>query len=143
MVRFPIVGNVCDELVDEKVAMEVEVLSLIRKHTNIPVPRVKAWGRAVDNTLGLGPFIIMDFIEGVSLSTLFRASKDARLLKEDIDDHDIEFIYKQYARILLQLFRLDFEQCFHSNQFKSFNCLANHSIQCLSQIKSSSVDLSN
>ncbi|KAH8706082.1 hypothetical protein GQ44DRAFT_819114 [Phaeosphaeriaceae sp. PMI808] len=110
MVRFSIVGNVCDELADEKVAMEVQVLNLIRQHTNIPVPRVKAWGRAVDNTLGLGPFIIMDLIEGVSVSTLFRASKNERLLKEDINDHNIESIYKQYARILMQLFKLDFER---------------------------------
>ncbi|KAF2416547.1 hypothetical protein EJ08DRAFT_555613, partial [Tothia fuscella] len=28
----------------------------------------------------------------------------------DINNHKIEFIYKQYARILLQLFKLDFER---------------------------------
>src|SRR6266480_1097052 len=96
LVRFPIVGNVCEELADEKVAMEVEALSLLREKTTIPVPQVKAWGRAVDNTLGLGPFIILDFIDGVSAGTLLRTDKEARLLKEDISNYDIEFIYRQF-----------------------------------------------
>jgi hypothetical protein len=110
LVRFPIVGNVCNELADEKVAIEVEMLTLIGQGTTVPVPEIKAWGLAVDNTLGLGPFIIMNFIEGVSIGTLFRVDKEARLLKEDISDSDIEFIYKQFAGILLQLFKLEFDK---------------------------------
>lgn len=72
MVRFPRVGRVCDKYTDEKVGMEVAALSLIRNNTAIPVPRVQAWGLAASNPLGLGPFIIMDFIEGVSLSDLLQ-----------------------------------------------------------------------
>jgi len=108
LVRLPIVGNVSKESADEKVTMEVEVLNLIRENTTIPVPHVTAWGRAADNPLGLGPFMIMDFIDGVSLSTLFRVEEKERCLKEDIGDGDIEFIYRQFAGILLQLFKLEF-----------------------------------
>jgi hypothetical protein len=70
MVRFPRVGVVCDDYTDEKVAMEVTALSLIHNRTTIPVPRVHAWGPAASNPLGLGPFIIVDFIDGVGLSNL-------------------------------------------------------------------------
>jgi hypothetical protein len=109
LLRLPLVGNVCDEYADEKVAMEIETLSIIRENTTIPVPDIKAWGLAVDNPLGLGPFILMDFIEGVSLNFL-RENNDTRLLKSTISDDQIEFLYKQFAHILLQLFHLDFDR---------------------------------
>jgi hypothetical protein len=53
---------------------------------------------------------MIDFIDGVSVGTLFRTYKYARLLKEDISNCDIEFIYRQFAGILLQLFKLDFDR---------------------------------
>lgn len=113
MVRFPRVGMVCDQIVDEKVVMEVAALNLIRDRTNIPVPKVYAWGPAASNPLGLGPFIMMDFIEGVNLSSILQdpeAERRSRVMRDDISDSDIEQIYRQMANILLQLFRLDSNQ---------------------------------
>ncbi|KAB8260079.1 phosphotransferase enzyme family protein [Aspergillus pseudonomiae] len=113
MVRFPRAGMVCDDYANEKVAMEVSALGLIRDRTTIPVPIVQAWGPAISNPLGLGPFIMMDFINGVSLSDLFQdpnATCPGRVIREDISDCDIEFIYKQLANFLLQIFKLDFDQ---------------------------------
>lgn len=113
MVRFPRVGKVHDGYADEKVAMEVKALSLIREGTTIPVPKVHAWGPAAGNLLGLGPFIIMDFVDGVSLSDLLKdpnAERPTRLMREDIDESHVEFIYRQFANFLLQLFKLDFDQ---------------------------------
>lgn len=113
MIRFPRVGMVCDNYTDEKVAMEVTALNLIRNKTTIPVPRVQAWGVAASNSLGLGPFIMMDFINGVSLSDLLKnpnAERPTRLMREDISDNDIENIYRQLANYLLQLFKLDFDR---------------------------------
>ncbi|RAK94954.1 phosphotransferase enzyme family protein [Aspergillus ibericus CBS 121593] len=113
MVRFPRVGMVCDDYADEKVAMEVTALGLIRNRTTIPVPRVWAWGPAASNPLGLGPFIIMDFIDGVSLSDLLQdpsTESPNRVIREDISDSDIEIIYRQLAKFLLQLFKLDFDR---------------------------------
>ncbi|PYH79103.1 hypothetical protein BO82DRAFT_385341 [Aspergillus uvarum CBS 121591] len=78
MVRFPRVGRFCDDYTDEKVAMEVTALNLIHNRTTIPVPKVHAWGPATSNPLGLGPFIIMDFIDGVSLSDFLRAPNAER-----------------------------------------------------------------
>ncbi|RAH64070.1 phosphotransferase family protein [Aspergillus aculeatinus CBS 121060] len=111
MVRFPRVGKVCDDFIDEKVAMEVTALNLIHNSTTIPVPKVHAWGPATSNPLGLGPFIIMDFIHGVSLSHLLQAPNalcPTRVMREDISDRDLEIIYRQLANFMLQLFELDF-----------------------------------
>ncbi|THC87445.1 hypothetical protein EYZ11_013107 [Aspergillus tanneri] len=113
MVRFPRVGMVCDNYTDEKVAMEVTALSLIHNKTTIPVPRVRAWGPAANNPLGLGPFIMMDFVNGVGLGDLLRdpnAERPSRVMREDISDSDIEVIYRQLANFLLQLFKLNFDR---------------------------------
>ncbi|OQE06526.1 hypothetical protein PENVUL_c017G05713 [Penicillium vulpinum] len=113
MVRFPRFGMVCEDHADEKVAIEVSALNIIRNRTTIPVPTVQAWGPAASNKLGLGPFIIMDFINGVSLSSLLQkpnAEQPSRVIRDDISDSDIEVIYTQLANFLLQLFDLDFDQ---------------------------------
>lgn len=113
MVRFPRVGMVSDDHADEKVAMEVAALGIIGNRTTIPVPKVRAWGLAASNSLGLGPFIMMDFFEGVSLSDILRdptAELSTRVMKEDISDSDVETIYRQMANFLLQLFKLDFDE---------------------------------
>ncbi|KAL2867736.1 aminoglycoside phosphotransferase family protein [Aspergillus lucknowensis] len=113
MVRFPRTGKVSNEYADEKVAMEVAALGLIHNRTTIPVPIVHAWGPATSNPLGLGPFIMMDFIDGVSLSDLLQdpnAERPSRVIRDDISHSDIERIYQQLANFLLQLFKLDFDQ---------------------------------
>ncbi|KAF9894734.1 hypothetical protein FE257_006624 [Aspergillus nanangensis] len=106
-------GMVCDNYANEKVAMEVTALGLIRERTTIPVPTVQAWGPASSNSLGLGPFIVMGFINGVSLSDLLQdpnAKRPSRVIREDISDCDMKFIYQQLANFLLQIFKLDFDQ---------------------------------
>ena len=55
LLRFPRIGSV-SHYTDEKVAMEVEALDLVRKNTTVPVPDVHAWGFAETNPLGLDPF---------------------------------------------------------------------------------------
>ncbi|KAF1948849.1 hypothetical protein CC80DRAFT_458589 [Byssothecium circinans] len=109
LVRFAQPGSVCDDYIDEKVAIEVEALSIIRTQTNIPVPTVHGWGTAKANRLGLGPFIMMDFIDGVPLGEILRKDPNDRFMRDDITDDDVEFIYRQMSQILLKLFRLNFE----------------------------------
>lgn len=109
LLRFPRIMGTSPEYADEKVAMEVEALHLIREKTSIPVPNVKAWGLADSNPLGLGPFILMEFIEGVSLGEIFKDG-ESRILREDIPESDIEFVYRQMANTMLQLFDLNFDR---------------------------------
>ena len=60
--------------------------------------------------IGLGPFIIVNFIDSVSFSDLLKdpnAEAPTILMREDISDSDIEVIYRQLANFLLQLFQGD------------------------------------
>jgi hypothetical protein len=111
LVRFPRVGYVHDSCMDEKVAMEVAVINLIREKSTIPVPKIFAWGIGAENTLELGPFIIMEFIQnGVSLNVLLKdANNGTRLLRDDLSDKEMETIYRQFANFMVQLFKLDFD----------------------------------
>lgn len=76
--------------------MEVAAINLIRRDTTIPVPKIEAWGLSAQNPLGLGPFIIMKFMQDcVSLDDLLKNPTDGtRLLTEDISDAEIEIIYR-------------------------------------------------
>lgn len=111
ILRFPRVGAICESYADEKIAIEVEVLTLIRERTSIPVPAVFSWGLAADNPLGLGAFMLMEFIQGVSANHFLRdpeATVNTRLMREDIGEGDVELLFRQIASFQLQLFKLDF-----------------------------------
>ena len=112
--RLPRVSSICPEYADEKVAMEIEALLLIRENTSIPVPKIYAWGHADENPLGLGPFILMEYMDGVPLRNVLGKEKtddpESRLLREDVSDTDLAFVYRQMAQIMLQLFKLDFSE---------------------------------
>jgi aminoglycoside phosphotransferase (APT) family kinase protein len=91
--------------------MEVAAINLIRRETTIPVPKIEAWGMAAKNPLNMGPFIIIEFIEGaISLNDLLTpTSGSTRLLRDDLTDDEMEIIYRQFANFLLQLFKIDFD----------------------------------
>lgn len=105
IVRFPMVGRVLNA--DEKIETEVATMKLIRQQTTIPIPDVKAWGLAADNTLGIGPFIMMDFIEGISVDTILQNSDD-RIMRQDVSENVVEALFRQTVDFLLQLQKLDF-----------------------------------
>ncbi|KAF7546380.1 hypothetical protein G7046_g9317 [Stylonectria norvegica] len=86
--RFPMVGKVINA--DEKVEIEVATMRLVRQKTTIPIPEVRAWGLAADNPLGIGPFIMMDFVDG------------------DVSQTALEVIFRQTINFSLQLRKLDF-----------------------------------
>ncbi|KAF2254506.1 hypothetical protein BU26DRAFT_416999 [Trematosphaeria pertusa] len=111
IIRFPIAGKTSEAHLDEKVAGEVATLRLLHERTNIPVPKVMAWGLAIDNALGLGPFIMEEFIQGESLKNILREEAEgSMLLRNDLDDKEVEIIYRQLAQFTLQLFDLNFSQ---------------------------------
>lgn len=109
VLRLPRVSSVSPGYADEKIMMEAEAVHLIRDRTSIPVPVVKAWGYSKDNPLGLGPFLLMDFIRGISLTNVFTDDQSG-LLKEDLRDDDIELVYRQMARFMLELFQINFDK---------------------------------
>lgn len=80
----------------------------IAEKTTIPVAKVYHHGTAAENPTGLGPFIIMDYIDHEM--TMSAALRDPALdpgefhvLDPDVGTEKLELLYRQMANILLQL----------------------------------------
>jgi hypothetical protein len=105
LLRFPIPGDVMRPA--EKINQEVAVMKFVREKTKIPIPKVIACSTAKGHFIGLGPFIIMEFIEGERLDeVLYQDDK----IKPEVEQSTLNFIYKQMAQIYLELDYHDFDQ---------------------------------
>ncbi len=85
----------------------------VAANTTIPVPHVYHYGTTADNPTGLGPFIIIDYIEhhqNMSRELLdpARAAGKRPILDPELGEEKLEFLYSQVAHILLQLSSLMF-----------------------------------
>lgn len=105
VVRFP----------DEKVRYEVATMRHVAANTTIPVPHIYHHGTAAENPTGLGPFIIMDYIEhhdnmARALGDPKRPKDQRPLLDPMVDEEKLSLLYGQMANILLQLSTLRFPQ---------------------------------
>ncbi|KAF1958608.1 hypothetical protein CC80DRAFT_514698 [Byssothecium circinans] len=91
IIRLPLLGRTSQAHRDEKVASEVATLKLLRERTNVPVPVVKAWGRADENPLRLGPFMMQEFIQGEDLGDIMEdpAEEHSSLMSVKVDDETI------------------------------------------------------
>ncbi|KAH6714406.1 hypothetical protein BKA61DRAFT_632310 [Leptodontidium sp. MPI-SDFR-AT-0119] len=111
LIRFPFPGNIYGPWRDEKVTNEVMVMNFLREHTNIPVPPVRCWGVTEESPQQLGPFIIMDLMEGQDLSDFLQQPTQSReepiILNPNIDEMKLDFVYEQIADFMLQLSRLE------------------------------------
>ncbi|KAE8351836.1 kinase-like domain-containing protein [Aspergillus coremiiformis] len=107
LIRFPLPGK--SMFLDEKVCAEAVLMKYMADQTQIPVPRVIAYGMADDNPTGLGPFMIMTWIEGRTMSELLR-TEHHDILNPEIDQQMLRTLYGQMARILLELWQLDFDR---------------------------------
>ncbi|KAF2221587.1 hypothetical protein BDZ85DRAFT_221629 [Elsinoe ampelina] len=111
IVRFAVPGKVMDP--DGKMFREVAAMRFIKENTSIPIPTIHGYGPAAENPLGLGAFIIMDFIEGVSLVDLWSDRPEAagkRILKTDIPDQDLRYVYSQVSCFLLEQREMPFKR---------------------------------
>lgn len=110
IIRFPKPGHTA--FAEEKVANEVAVMEYLRQHTTIPIPRVHAWGLTKESPRQLGPFIIMDFVNGTLLSTILKQPNNEQdlILDPNIDSARLEKVYRQIAGYMLQLSQLHFSQ---------------------------------
>jgi hypothetical protein len=98
IIRFSIAGKAKRR--DEKVTREVSTIKLLKSSTDIPVPKVHFWGLSADNPLGLGPFIIMDFVEGMSFEEWSN--------NEDIPENELRIHFRGLALIYYRLSDLSF-----------------------------------
>ncbi|EHK96912.1 putative Altered inheritance of mitochondria protein 9, mitochondrial [Glarea lozoyensis 74030] len=102
IIRFPKPGHTLTARREEKVRSEVRVLEYLREMTNLPLPNVTSWGLEDESPQNLGPFIIMDFVDGTSL-------KEDVILSSDIEDAKLDCVYEQLAEFLLELSQLEFD----------------------------------
>jgi len=124
MVRFAVPGRAIHG--DRKVRREVAAMQFIKAETKIPAPSVLAWGMSKDNPLGLGAFIIMDFIEGEPLGKVLEVlpePESGQTLREDISDKDLDIIYRQIANILLELSEHDFPRIGSLSRLNNNTCI--------------------
>lgn len=112
LIRFAKPGHTNSPWRAEKVANEVRMIEYLRQHTTIPLPCIRCWGSAEESPQQLGPFIIMDFIEGTRLSTsLKQPTEDDNadmILNPAIDEETLDIVYDQLADYILQISRLEF-----------------------------------
>lgn len=85
----------------------------IAAKTTIPVPKIYHFGTAVENPTGLGPFMIIDYIEhertmSDALNDPTLESDESHVLDPSICEQKLEFLYRQLANIVLQLSTLTF-----------------------------------
>jgi hypothetical protein len=85
---------------DEKVRREALLMEFICSRTQIPVPRVIAYGAAHENPTGLGPFIIMTWIEGRKMSEILRKDTPGKgdILNPDIDPQTLGLLIAKRRR---------------------------------------------
>lgn len=113
LIRFPYPGRVYEAWRDEKVKNEVMVMNCIRQQTQIPIPDVRCWGLTQESPQRLGPFIIMDFVDGQNLGRFLGepTEDNSKLvyLDPNVDMAKLDIIYEQIAGFMLELSRLDFQ----------------------------------
>lgn len=112
-IRFPIPG--VSMFPEEKVQREVSVMRFIERHTSIRVPHVLHYGMTDKSPAGLGPFIIMEYIEDDSdlvdaLNTPGLQANDPCILDPNINEDRLRSVYNDMADILLQLARKSFTE---------------------------------
>lgn len=98
---------------EEKIKNEVATMRYIQDHTTIPVPFVLHWGTQDESPLGIGPFIIMDYvnhemdmIEALNTPGIDTFT-DRPILNPNVNEATLEMLYGQVAKILLQLSKLE------------------------------------
>lgn len=90
MMRFPIPGAVMHP--EAKVRHEVAIMKYLDEKTSIPVPKIVASGTAEENIFdGVGPFIIMEFVEGKPLYEVLRGVPIDEVFREKSVD-EVSFL---------------------------------------------------
>ncbi|KMU73785.1 hypothetical protein CISG_10184 [Coccidioides immitis RMSCC 3703] len=80
LIRFLIPGKAL--FVEEEFRNEAAMMRFLRDNTAIPIPDLFAGGTVEENPTGLGPFLIMRWVEGVAMKELL-GHKDESSADED------------------------------------------------------------
>ncbi|KAF2236400.1 phosphotransferase family protein [Viridothelium virens] len=110
VIRFPMPGVVM--FPEEKTRSEVATINFLREKTSLPLPFILHWGMKEESPCGLGPFIIMEYINhennlGNIINNPALRSDERQRLDPNIDMEKLEMLYGQMADILLQLSKIN------------------------------------
>ena len=112
VIRFPKPGRTAVCFIEEKVRNEIQIVSLLREKTTIPLPTIYTWGMTDDSPSQIGPFIIMEYIEGRRLMEALKQPTETKVgevdLWKDLGNSRVLHAYTQIADYLLQIYQLDF-----------------------------------
>ncbi|KAH7351487.1 hypothetical protein BKA66DRAFT_516286 [Pyrenochaeta sp. MPI-SDFR-AT-0127] len=101
VIRFPKPGHTATVFRDEKVRNEVQFLQFLKRTITIPILRVSGWELIEGSPQHLGPFIIMDLIDGISLATISKqqteTEQDEVMLANDVNNANLDHVYEQLA----------------------------------------------
>ncbi|KAH0836082.1 hypothetical protein FOPE_04347 [Fonsecaea pedrosoi] len=105
VMRIPLPGKTMFPA--EKTQREVDVMRYLSDKTSLPVPLVLHLGTAEESPNGLGPFIIMEFIEHEcdlvdALNTPDIPYEERPILDPYISSERLHFVYRQMADVMLQ-----------------------------------------
>ncbi|KAJ5123909.1 phosphotransferase enzyme family protein [Penicillium bovifimosum] len=102
VVRFTALGRAIAR--NEKVEDEVSIMNYVAQHTTIPVPKVLGHGKCA-----VGPYIVMSFIEGDTLSGYLRDPlQETATLSSKISMSVLKRAYFGMAEVLLELSKPEF-----------------------------------
>ncbi|KAI1837531.1 transcriptional regulator family: Fungal Specific TF [Penicillium roqueforti] len=111
IIRFPIPGY--SVFPDEKLHREVRVMRFLERHTDIRIPHILHHGTSDESPHGLGPFIIMEYIDHNAdlvdaLNTPGILDEERPVLDPNIGDNRLRSVYNQMAGLLLQVAKYSF-----------------------------------
>ncbi|KAJ5705905.1 hypothetical protein N7536_001594 [Penicillium majusculum] len=111
IIRFPIPGY--SIFPEEKLHHEVSVMRFLERNTETRIPHIFHHGSRAESPLGLGPFIIMEYIDHNAdlvdaLNTPGIPDEERPVLDPDIDEDRLRSVYNQMAGLLLQVAKHSF-----------------------------------
>lgn len=95
---------------------EVALIVLIRHNTTIPVPEIYGHGTALENPTGLGPFILMDWVDGVRMKDQLQETTALETppidveINPDLSEDTLKNLYSEMSMVLHELWMLDFDR---------------------------------
>ncbi|KAF1944450.1 hypothetical protein EJ02DRAFT_510131 [Clathrospora elynae] len=99
VIRFPKPGHTATSFREKKVRNEACFLHYVRDKTTISVPYMLRWGMTQDTLCQLGPFMIMEYIHGTTLSNLLKkpteTDQDEVILATDVENAKLDYVYER------------------------------------------------
>jgi hypothetical protein len=100
---------------EEKVQREVAVMKFLEYFTSFRVPHVLHHGMTAESPIGLGPFIIMEYINNDgdfidALNIPGRSRDDRPILDPNVSQDRLKTVYSHIADVMLQVSRHKFSQ---------------------------------